>query len=55
MQLILDPQTQKRNALKVPNVQTLEWKPNKNILCIAAYKSQAAKGESTGKIYLVEV
>jgi len=42
--------------LKVPNVQSLEWKPNKNILCVAAYKTQAAaKGEITGKIYLIEV
>lgn len=54
-QRILDPQTQKRAPLKIPNVQNLEWKPNKNILCIAAFKSQASKGESTGKIYLVEV
>jgi len=55
MSRIIDPQTQKRAPLKVQNIQNLEWKPNKNILCVAAYKPQASKGEGTGKIYIIEV
>ncbi len=41
--------------MKVQNIQNLEWKPNKNTLCVAAYKPQASKGEGTGKIYIIEV
>jgi len=55
MSRIIDPQTQKRAPLKVQNIQNLEWKPNKNVLCVAAYKPQASKGEGSGKIYIIEV
>jgi translation initiation factor 3 subunit B len=54
---VMDPSTQKRTAMKVVNVQSLEWKPNRNILCVAAYKTQTGKekSENAGKIYLIEV